>query len=127
MIKHSSISIIFIVLSILWIGCELSEDDQSSATLVTRGNSAEVSIADSARACQVDEDCSLISTGCDGCCQTSAINKAYVEQYWTEFNQVCSSYRGGVCDCLPISYIPECKNQLCHSTVTIDEDSTPSE
>ncbi len=62
-------------------------------------NDREVEIGAAYLDCAVDEDCTLVATGCDGCCQWGAIDADLNATYEENFGLACDGYRGPQCDC----------------------------
>lgn len=74
---------------------------------------AEVTISPELKSCSVDAECTLVSTGCDFCCQRQAINTTYVNRYREEFAEACAGYSGGVCDCIETPADARCIDRTC--------------
>lgn len=60
---------------------------------------AEVLITDAYTECNADEDCRLVSTSCNSCCQLGAIHSSLEATYEPNREAACADYRGGECDC----------------------------
>lgn len=79
---------------------------------------AEVTISPGLKTCSRDSDCTLVWTGCDGCCQQQAIRAIYRDWYAEAFPVACTGYSGAVCDCAPAPTEARCIQQFCMAVVT---------
>ena len=95
--------------------CDPSEDKGSDVELLS---GSEVTIDVSLKHCSDHSSCTLVWTGCDGCCQRQAINKAFVGLYQEKFREACTDYSGPVCHCIPADQIALCVNQKCEAVAT---------
>lgn len=89
--------------------------DGATVELVDGG---EVTISSSVKTCSRDSDCTLVSTGCNGCCQQQAIHASYRDWYAEAFPVACAGYSGPVCDCIPAPVEARCVRQTCEAVVT---------
>jgi hypothetical protein len=67
----------------------------------------------SMQACAKTEDCILISTSCNGCCQRDAINKKDSAGYEAHRGKTCVGKQGGICDCVELPAVAECREKVC--------------
>jgi hypothetical protein len=86
---------------------------------VTRFLKAEVSISDGFKKCHSNQDCVLVHTGCDHCCQTQAINRSLVKEFEEKFLTACEGYSGRVCDCMALPSQAVCDNDRCEKKLKV--------
>lgn len=79
---------------------------------------SEDTIAPEIKTCSADAHCTLVGTGCDGCCQLQAVNEAYVDRYRAEFAEACRGYAGPVCDCVSPPTEARCIRRTCEAVVS---------
>ncbi len=65
------------------------------------------------KACTRSEECTLVSTGCDGCCLQAPINRQYLSTYETEKAKNCNISSDPVCGCKNPVIPTSCQNGLC--------------
>ncbi len=63
--------------------------------------------------CVVDEDCTTVAVGCDGCSCGEPINKVSSEKYRLEQQIKCVVYNGPVCDVMCQPYELKCVSNKC--------------
>ena len=97
--------------------CDSSEEESADVRLLS---GAEVTISSSLKQCSTDASCTLVFTGCDGCCQRQAINKAFLDSYQDGFREACASYSGSVCDCAPLEQVARCVARRCEAIEVSD-------
>lgn len=90
----------------------LEPPDGETVELVSGG---EVTISPGLKTCSRDSDCTLVWTGCDGCCQQQAIRSIYRDWYAEAFPVACTGYSGAVCDCIPAEVEAQCVRQTCEA------------
>jgi hypothetical protein len=66
-------------------------------------------------ACTRDDDCTLVGTGCDGCCQMGAIRADLVDTYQVNFVAACKGYQGPVCTCPMPPLVARCQDNVCRA------------
>jgi hypothetical protein len=76
---------------------------------------ANVRVSDRYRTCGVDDDCVLVSTSCNACCDQDAIGTGDRDAYRTNFERACSGYQGAICDCEPLDLVPICQDGSCRA------------
>ncbi len=99
---------------LLLLGCahDPAPDDQETG-LSTNKDGSTVNITPDWQACDVVEDCSMVSTSCDGCCGVGVVSAELGGEYDLERDQLCEGYRGAVCDCEAAAQHAECDDGLC--------------
>ena len=65
------------------------------------------------KVCAKDSDCSVISTTCNGCCESEGINTLYTAAFGKERDKYCSGYKGPVCDCCVRDQTASCVQGAC--------------
>jgi hypothetical protein len=73
----------------------------------------EVKITERYRSCELDDDCILVGTSCNACCERDAISALDLDAYTTNRELACSDYRGPECDCMAADVVPRCVDGLC--------------
>ena len=76
---------------------------------------AEVRIDPAHQACVAADDCILLYTDCSGCDCGTALNKAYETEYREIKQNLCSDYRGPVCEVYCPPSQPKCLSGKCVS------------
>lgn len=109
-----------LVITLLWQSACVAEDNRT----LSRWYGASVSVSAGFKECSTDQDCVLVGTGCDSCCQTGAINKRLVDEFRKKFRDACDGYRGKVCDCAPAPTEPKCVKALCEATLKTEITAT---
>jgi len=94
----------------------LAPPDGETVELASGG---EVTISLGLKTCSRDSDCTLVWTGCDGCCQRQAIRTSYQTWYAEAFQTACTGYSGPVCDCTPGPAVARCVRNTCEA-VAVD-------
>jgi hypothetical protein len=109
----SAVKFLTIAQPLMWLlmsACA-AEDDRT----VTRFLSAEVSLSDGFKKCHSNQDCVLVATGCDHCCQTQAIHGNLLKEFEAKFLAACEGYSRGVCDCVAGPSQAICDNHRCET------------
>ena len=65
------------------------------------------------QACAVGDSCIVVDTHCGFCCQYTAINARYEDDFDSSYNKNCSKYQGEYCDCFDLSSYPDCVDSRC--------------
>jgi hypothetical protein len=91
-------------------GCLCACDDPP---LELRKGDREVVVPDRYRNCSVDEDCVLVSTACDACCQRDAVAREQQEDFERDRKESCQGYSGPECDCAPLELRAICDGEHC--------------
>ena len=102
-------------LALAAVSCLLACDTEP-LELTTDGT--EVVVPDRYRGCAVDDDCTLVSISCDGCCERDAVAKSLAKEFESTRKDVCSGYEGPECDCEFAKLDARCKNQRCAAVPT---------
>jgi hypothetical protein len=87
----------------------------SDAGLTLTRVGSEVPVTDRYRPCGLDEDCVLVGTSCNGCCEQDAIRAHDREAYRLNHALACSDYQGPECDCEFADLVPRCQNGRCRA------------
>jgi hypothetical protein len=80
---------------------------------------SEVEVTERYRSCELDDDCVLVGTSCNGCCEQDAIRSPDRDAYTVNHELACSDYSGPECDCDFADIVPRCVDGLC-AAVTPD-------
>lgn len=78
----------------------------------------EVAVPERYRECSVDDDCTLVSISCNGCCQRDAVTKSLEKAFERARRDSCSGYPGPECDCEFRKLDARCKNERCTAVPT---------
>ncbi len=88
---------------------------------------ATVQITAAYTACAHQNECVLVSTGCDGCCQQGAVHTDLTEYYDFHFETACEGYEGGMCDCEPEPLYPACRDNRCVALHAVNDCFSPTQ
>jgi hypothetical protein len=91
------------------VGCVACDDDPLELT----NDDREVVVPDRYRSCSVDEDCTLVSVSCDGCCQRDAVTKELEEKFDRDRRESCAGFSGDECDCSFQEMRALCEKERC--------------
>lgn len=75
----------------------------------------DIVISDAYTRCDNDDDCELVSAGCDGCCQHGAVNRELVATYEAHVAPACAGYQGAICNCINEDLVAGCVEGVCQS------------
>jgi len=90
-----------------------AQSNAGDAGLTLTRVGSEVQVTDRYRACGLDDDCVLVGTSCNGCCEQDAIRAHDRDAYAFNHELACSDYRGPICDCSLADIVPRCIDGLC--------------
>jgi hypothetical protein len=96
-------------------GADAGEDAGADAGLALTRRGALVTITSAYTACSAHQDCTLVDTGCNGCCQLGAITREFESNYTANFELACEGYSGGICDCQPPDLVARCEDGACQA------------
>ena len=65
------------------------------------------------QACSSDQDCLVVSTTCNGCCQQGAVSRAHAADYDDARAKGCKGFSGAVCECMATPATAQCISGLC--------------
>lgn len=68
---------------------------------------------DSLRGCVQDDDCVVVQTSCNGCCEQAAVSSRSTDAYATYKTNTCAGYRGSICNCAFRPARAVCLQQMC--------------
>jgi hypothetical protein len=74
---------------------------------------SEVQVTERYRPCGLDDDCILVGTSCNGCCEQDAIRAQDRDAYAVNHELACRDYSGPECDCSFADIVPRCVAGLC--------------
>ena len=84
-----------------------------SATGSTQMFSEKIDVPPQMTDCSGDQNCIIVETRCDFCCEFVAINSAFEAQFDKIFARNCSLYTGEKCSCSDLSRYPACVQGKC--------------
>lgn len=109
-----------LILSII-IGALLLAGALTYANLVSTGaiqpqkaaGQERVDVPESIMSCNNGQNCIVVETRCDFCCDFVAINAIFEREYDEIFNQTCAGYKGQSCECYDLTRYPVCIRGKC--------------
>jgi len=76
---------------------------------------AVVQVTERYRPCGLDDDCILVGTSCNGCCEQDAIRAHDRDAYAINHELACSGFSGPECNCSFADIVPHCVDGLCRA------------
>jgi hypothetical protein len=95
-----------LLLSLFTVSCQSGDEDPAKGP-------SEVEPLASQLACGTVDDCIVISSSCDGCCQRTSVNRRDSISYEKHRAEGCSIPSGYVCDCRYLPVTPVCEDSKC--------------
>ena len=73
-------------------------------------------VAPQDQACEVDNDCVIVSMLCSTCECGTPVNRLHEQGYVERYRALCKDYQGGVCDYYCRTPYPRCIDRRCTMT-----------
>lgn len=95
-----------LLLSLFTVSCQDGDDTPAKGP-------SEVQPLESQLACETVDDCIVINSSCDGCCQRTSVNRSDSISFEKRRAEGCSIPSGYICNCMYLPVTTVCENSKC--------------